>query len=66
MPAAPAAGIATVTQLAPESRIAAAAPPTSTFVIAPKWPLVIVTALPPAKGPALVDSWNAEPINPKL
>ena len=50
-PAFVAPGIATVTQLGPEPRIAAAVPSTRTVVIVPKFPLLTVTLFPPANGP---------------
>ena len=60
-PAEPEAGRMIVTQFAPEAEICARTPPTSTLVMLPKLPLVIVIVLPPAYGPMLVESPQAEP-----
>ena len=65
-PVEPTDGSVIVTQLAPESTIVAATPPTMTFVIVPKFPFVIVMVLPPAYGPAFVESWKTEAERPKL
>ena len=66
VPVEPTDGSVIVTQLAPESTTVAATPPTRTLVTVPKFPLVIVMVLPPAYGPAFVESWKTEAERPKL